>query len=339
MIEAGYNKYIRVLVTGASGFIGRKLAFTLAEMGYDVIALCRNADHPFLLPHPNIQFVKGDVMDKPSLLRAMKNCHEVYHTAAMAKMWCKNEQDFYDVNVVGTRNVLECALQSGINKVVHTSTCGVWGPTLNLPVGEDDPRAVGFPISYERTKYLAELEVKEYVKRGLDVVIVNPSRVYGDGPITDSNTVSKMVSGYVNGTWHFIPGDGNAIANYVFVDDVVSGQIAAMQHGRSGERYILGGEDISFNGFFHALQQITGKKRRLYKIPLSLIKAYSIVELFKTKLFGITPFFLPEFADRLRFNQQYKSEKAIKELNYQITPFVAGLNITVKHLTDKTYRI
>lgn len=330
-MESVANKYLRVLVTGASGFIGRKLSFALAEMGYEVIALCRKVDHPFLIQHRNIQFVKGDVLAPESLEEAMKDCYQVYHTAAMAKMWCKNEQDFYDVNVIGTRNVLNCALKMGVERVVHTSTCGVWGPTLNLPVSENDPRAVGFPISYERTKYLAELEVKEFLKKGLEVVIVNPSRVYGDGPITDSNTVSKMVTGYINGTWHFIPGDGKAIANYAFIDDVVDGHIAAMQSGKNGERYILGGIDVSFNGFFGTLRQITGKKRNLYKIPVGVIKAYSLLESLKSKLFNLKPFFLPEFADRLKCNQQYSSNKAINELNYRITPFAIGLDKTVKH--------
>jgi len=333
-MEAVVNKYIRVLVTGASGFIGRKLSLTLAEMGYEVVALCRDVNHPFLIQHRNIQFIKGDVLDPLSLEKAMKGCFQVYHTAAMAKMWCKNEEDFYDVNVIGTRNVLACALKLDIDRVVHTSTCGVWGPTLNLPVSENDPRAVGFPISYERTKYLAELEVKEFVKKGLDVVIVNPSRVYGEGPITDSNTVSKMVTGYMNGTWHFIPGDGKSIANYAFVDDVVNGHISAMQNGRNGERYILGGEDISFNGFFGVLREITGRKRHLYKIPVSIIKAYSMIEFLKNKLFNLTPFFLPEFADRLKCNQQYSSNKAIMELNYQITPFAIGLSKTVNHFQN-----
>lgn len=319
------------MVTGASGFIGRKLSLSLAEMGYHVIALCRNIKHPYLIPHKNIEFVQGDVLDLPSLERAMTDCYQVYHTAAMAKMWCRNEQDFYDVNVLGTRNVLECALKLDVQRVVHTSTCGVWGPSLNLPVSENDPRAVGFPISYERTKYLAEIEVRDYVKKGLEVVIVNPSRVYGDGPITDSNTVSKMVHGYLQGTWKFIPGDGQAIANYAFVDDVVNGHIAAMLNGKNGERYILGGEDLSFNAFFAMISRITGKKRTLYKIPVGLIKAYSFLELAKTKLLGLTPYFLPEFADRLRCNQRYSSLKAIAELDYRITPFEVGIFKTINH--------
>jgi nucleoside-diphosphate-sugar epimerase len=330
-MEIVADKYIKVLVTGASGFIGRKLCLSLAEMGYQVVALCRSLDHPFLIPHHNIQFVKGDVLDEESLAEAMEDCYQVYHTAAMAKMWCPQAEDFYKVNVLGTRNVLSCALRLGVQRVVHTSTCGVWGPTLNLPVSENDPRASGFSIDYERTKYLAEIEVKEFVKKGLEVVIVNPSRVYGDGPITDSNTVSKMVRGYLKGTWKFIPGDGKAVANYAFVDDVVNGHIAAMQNGRSGERYILGGEDISFNGFFKTLKQITGKERTLYKIPVELIKAFSFFEWAKMKLFNLAPYFLPEFADRLKCNQRYSSRKAIQELNYSITPFVVGMNKTVNH--------
>ncbi len=334
-MEPVTHKYLKILVTGASGFIGRKLCYSLAEMGFEVIGLCRNVDHPFLLQHRNIQYVEGDILDQQSLDAAMSGCYQVYHTAAMAKLWCRNEQDFFDTNVTGTKNVLNCALRMGVDRVVHTSTCGVWGPTLNLPVSEDDPRAVGFPIDYERTKYLAELEVKTFVKKGLEVVIVNPSRVYGEGPITDSNTVGKMVSGYLSGTWHFIPGKGITAANYAYVEDVVQGHILAMTKGRSGERYILGGEDICFNRFFSTLEQITGTKRKLYRIPIELIKTFSIMESIKSKCFGFQPYFLPEFADRLKFNQRYSSQKAVTELNYQITPFKIGLQKTVDHFQNK----
>jgi nucleoside-diphosphate-sugar epimerase len=168
--------------------------------------------------------------------------------------------DYHETNVTGTRNVLETAAKTcGVQKLVYTSTCGVWGPTIKHPMTETDPRITGFPIAYERTKYLAELEVQKFVKQGLPVVIVNPSRVYGEGPITDSNTVGKMVSGYLKGTWRFIPGNGEQVANYAFLDDVVAGHIAAMDRGVIGERYILGGHDISFNDFFKTLQAHIGQ--------------------------------------------------------------------------------
>jgi nucleoside-diphosphate-sugar epimerase len=262
----------------------------------------------------------------------MQGCKQVYHTAALAKMWCRDKQEYYKVNVKGTQNVLDVAIKMGIRKIVYTSTCGVWGPTLKYPMTENDPRIVGFPIDYERTKYLAELEVMAYAKQGLNVVTVNPSRVYGKGPVTDSNTVSKMVKGYLNGTWRFIPGDGNSIANYAYLDDVVNGHIAAMEKGLGGERYILGGEDISFNMFFDTLKHISGKNKTMIKLPQKLIEAYSHIESAKAKLTGLAPVFLPEFADRLKYDQKYSSQKAIDHLNYHITPFAEGLAQTIHYL-------
>jgi nucleoside-diphosphate-sugar epimerase len=333
---------MKVLVTGATGFIGRQLCLALANTGYEVKALCRNTDHPYLIRHPNIELVLGNILYKQTLARAMGGCEQVYHTAAMAKMWCRNPGDYHETNVTGTRNVLEIAKTCGVQKLVYTSTCGVWGPTIKHPMTETDPRITGFPIAYERTKHLAELEVQKFIKQGLPVVIVNPSRVYGEGPITDSNTVGKMVSGYLKGTWRFIPGKGEQVANYAFLDDVVAGHIAAMDRGVIGERYILGGHDISFNDFFKTLHLISGKKLDMIRIPIKLIQFYSRLEWLKTRLTGIPPVFLPEFADRLKYDQKYSSAKATQQLNYKITPFAEGLSKTVDYLGEsknKDYEI
>ena len=322
----------KILVTGATGFIGRELCLALAGKGYEVKALCRNTGHPYLIKHKNIVPVQGDILYPDSLKKAMQGCTQVYHTAALAKMWCRNPDAFYDTNVTGTRNVLNAATNAGVVKVVYTSTCGVWGPTLNFPLSEDEPRIVGFPIVYERTKYLAELEVQQFVNQGLDVVTVNPSRVFGEGPVTDSNTVSKMVSGYLRGKWRVIPGSGEQVANYAYLHDVVSGHIAAMEKGLKGNRYILGGEDISFNQFFSVVGIASGIKHRMLRVPQKAIKLYSYVEQVKTRLTGLTPFFLPEFADRLKFDQRYSSEKAAAQLGYRITPFGEAMQKTVDYL-------
>lgn len=182
---------MKVLVTGATGFIGRQLTLSLAMQGYDVKALCRNTDHPYLIKHKNIEPVTGNILYRQSLGRAIQGCEQVYHTAAIAKMWCRNPDDYHETNVVGTRNVLEVAASAGVQKIVYTSTCGVWGPTVKHPMNENDPRIAGFPIAYERTKYLAELDVQNFAKQGMHIVTVNPSRVYGEGPVTESNTVGK----------------------------------------------------------------------------------------------------------------------------------------------------
>jgi nucleoside-diphosphate-sugar epimerase len=323
---------MKVLVTGATGFIGRQLTLALAEQGYGVKALCRNTDHPYLIKHPNIEPVAGNILYRQSLARAMQGCNQVYHTAAMAKMWCRNPDDYHETNVVGTRNVLEIAANTGVQKMVYTSTCGVWGPTIKHPMSENDPRIAGFPIAYELTTYLAESEVQNFVKQGMQVVTVNPSRVYGEGPVTESNTVSKMVSAYLRGKWRFIPGNGEQVANYAFLSDVVDGHIAAMKKGTSGERYILGGEDISFNTFFDTVSQISGKRQNLFHLPLKAIEAYSHIEKIKTQLTGLRPFFLPEFAERLKYDQKYSSQKAINQLGYRITPFTEGMHKTINYL-------
>jgi len=323
---------MNILVTGATGFIGSKLCVKLAESGHTIHALCRSINHPLLPKHTNIIAIKGDIEDKQSLITAMQGCSQVYHTAALAKMWVPDKNEFYTVNVTGTKNVLEAAMQNNIEKLVHTSTCGVWGPTIKHPITEDDPRITGFAIDYERTKYLAELEVFAYCKKGFNAVIVNPSRVYGEGPVTGSNTVGKMVVAYLNGKWHVNPAAGKQVSNYAYIDDVVQGHIAAMDKGIAGNRYILGGEDISFDTFFELLRNISGTYHKLYKVPQPYIKAYSRVEAFKTALTGLPPVFLPAFADRLKYDQKYSSTKAVQQLNYCITPFVTGFTKTIQHL-------
>ncbi|HVW95293.1 MAG TPA: NAD-dependent epimerase/dehydratase family protein [Mucilaginibacter sp.] len=325
---------MKVLVTGATGFIGRNLCLRLAKQNYTVLALCRNISHPYLIRHKNITPVKGDILDRASLVKAMEGCNQVYHTAAMAKMWCRNKNDFYATNVTGTRNVLELSGDLSVAKVVYTSTCGVWGPTVKYPMTEEDPRIDGFAIDYERTKYLAELEAKSFWEKGLNVVTVNPSRVYGEGPITDSNTVGKMISGYLKGKWRIIPGDGTQVANYAYLDDVVSGHIAAMEHGVAGNRYILGGEDISFNSFFETLRNISGKNYNMIRLPQPVIEAFSHFERLKTSLTGLPPVFLPEFAARLKMDQKYSSKKAATQLSYKITPFKEGMARTINHIRN-----
>lgn len=322
----------RIFISGATGFIGRQLALVLAQKGHQVHALCRDTNHPYLPRHENITAFAGDIMDVASLRTAMNSCDQVYHTAAMAKMWCKDRNDFYQVNVVGTQHVLTVAQELNVKRVVYTSTCGVLGPTIKHPMNENSPRVAGFPIDYERTKYLADLEVKKFVGDGLDVVTVNPSRVFGEGPITDSNTVSKMVTGYLKGTWRVIPGTGDNIANYAFLDDVVAGHIAAMAYGQTGHRYILGGEDISFNDFFETLRRVSGTDTRMFRIPQRVIEIYSRIDRIKSLVTGLQPVLLPEFADRLKFDQKYSSNKAIEHLGYQITPFNTALWKTVSYL-------
>ena len=322
---------MNIFISGATGFIGRQLSRTLADQGHTIHALSRRNNHPLLPVHQNIRVFLGDISDKNSLIAAMQGCEQAYHTAALAKMWTRDKSEFHTVNVTGTRNVLEAASEAGVSKIVHTSSCGVIGPTLKYPMTEDDPRITGFPIHYERTKYLAELEVQEFAKKGMHVVIVSPSRVYGKGPVTDSNTVGKIVTAYLKGKWRINPANGRQVSNYAYLDDVVQGHIAAMELGEAGQRYILGGEDVSFNTFFNTVKEISGINYRLINVPQPAIKWYSWIEWLKTSITGQPPFFLPEFADRLKYDQKYSSQKAIDKLGYHITPFAEGMQQMIQY--------
>ena len=130
---------MKIFVTGATGYIGNHLAHTLAGMGNEVHAIVRSDKAKELLQHPNIMLFKGDILEKESLLLAMAGCRQVYHTAAKVGVWAKDPSLFYKVNVEGTKNVLDAALQNGIEKFVFTSTCGVIGSSLYEPMNEQDP--------------------------------------------------------------------------------------------------------------------------------------------------------------------------------------------------------
>ena len=186
---------MKIFVTGASGYIGNKLAHVLANRGNKVHAFVHSPGAEKLLQHPNIAIFEGDILDKESVSIAMRECRQVYHTAGIVKLWAKDPNIFYEKNVAGTNNVLEAALKEGVSKLVHTSTCGVWGPCNDHLLIENDPRTTSFDNDYDLSKYLGEKSVKEYCSKGLFTVIVNPPRIYGPGLLRRSSGVNRRIVG------------------------------------------------------------------------------------------------------------------------------------------------
>lgn len=324
----------RIFITGATGFIGRKLAFRLAEEGNQIVALIRSESKAADLKHGNISFVQGDLFHQEALKEGMTGADEVYHLAAFASVWAKGDT-FAQVNIRGTLNVLDRAKEAGVKKVVVTSTAGVIGPAVDGPVHEDSPRKVDFFTDYERTKHESELKIKEYVADGQHVVIVNPTRVYGPGPLNVSNSVTKLVKQYIEGKWKFIPGDGMSTGNYVFVDDVINGHLLAMEHGRAGERYLLGGDDATYFDLFDMIAEKGGKKYKLYKMPLSVMLGFARVQLFLATNFGRQPMITPGWVRKYLYKWSVSSNKAERELGYKITPLNEGIGQTVDWLRNQ----
>ena len=328
---------MKILITGATGYIGYKLAMEAARRNYTVHILVRDLESPLLPVHPNIVKFKGDITNKASVIAAMMNCNKVMHAAAIAKLSAKDNNVFYSVNVEGTRNMLDAALALGVKKFVFTSSGAVIGPSGKYPMSENDPRITAFENDYEISKHWAEELVKEYCRRGLFAIIVAAPRVYGPGHECNGNTMNILPKNILSMRLAFVPSCDNVVANYAFVDDVVNGHFLAMEKGLGGEKYILGGENLSYRSFFQTIKQNTGKKIRLIRIPKLLLKIWSFFYMSVCAILGKETHVSPKVVDRLSQNRALTCDKAIRLLGYSITPFSIGIQKTILHLKNKNY--
>lgn len=326
---------MKILITGATGFIGTRLANALAEKGHTVHALYRSKEKAKAIAHPNIKLFKGDILNTESLKTAIEGCEQVYHIAAFTDVWAKDNQFIYNLNVTATENILKLAFENKIKKLVFTSTAGVFGPSINEEITEETERSMDYFLEYERTKDIAEEKVKAFCEKGLNAVIVNPTRVYGPGLLSKSNSVTIMIKSFSEGKWRVIPGNGKSVGNYVFVNDIVEGQQLAMEKGVSGERYILGGDNISYFDFFKTLRELTNRKHRLFKLPLFIMLFFSHTLMLLNKIFGIKPMITPALVRKFNYDWVVSSEKAIEKLGYQPCSFKQGASKTLEWLKNE----
>lgn len=325
-----------VFITGATGYIGNRLVFALAESGKQVHALIRSEEGKQYLNHPNISVHIGNLLDQSSLETSMKGCTEVYHCAGYVKIWGPDFNQFLDHNVKATDHLLKKCVEQNIKKVVITSSAGVIGPSLKYPLTENDPRIISFDNDYELTKHMCEKLVEEYCKKGLNAVIVSPSKVYGPGLSRFSSGVNRYIQGFLKQGFLVAPYDLNIVHNYVFIDDLIKGYQHAMEKGVSGERYLLAGENISFKEFIDTLQFITGKKPVVIRIPKDLAMMFGYLQLLKAKLFKSEVSLIPQMVNRLYRNAAYSNEKAVRELGYSITTYTTAMEQTINYLNQNS---
>jgi len=327
---------MKIFISGATGYIGSRLAIRLADEGHIVHALYRSESKVGPLKHPNITLFKGDILDVESLSSAMAGCAQAYHTAAFAKVWDKNPSTIYRLNIEGAVNVIRCGIEQGVKKFVCTSTAGVFGPSgKNLFIDESSKKPSSYFIDYESSKALLEVILKAYSVSGVHIVIVNPTRVYGPGILSESNGVTRMIKKYIEGKWRLIPGDGKSPGNYVHVEDVVSGHILAMEKGVSGENYLLGGSNVSYNVLFEGISAISGKRFRLIHVPLWIMILISKIMLSLAKITGKDPLITPPLVKKFMHHWNVKSDKAIRDLGYNPMSFEEGLKDTLNWLNKE----
>ncbi|MFA5327068.1 MAG: SDR family oxidoreductase [Prolixibacteraceae bacterium] len=326
---------MKCFVTGSNGFIGSRLVEKLGENGHEIKCLVRSPEKFGTQNNKNIQPIYGDLDNLEALSSGTKDCDVVFHLAAYAKPWSKDPDLSHKINVQGTINLLEASLKNKVKKFIFTSSAAVFGPSPeNRIIDELVVREITFFNDYESTKAMAETEAIKFIARGLPVVILNPTRVYGPGPLNASNSVTKIIKLYQMGKWHVIPGEGSKIGNYAFINDVVDGHLKAADSGKPGERYILGGENLSFDQFFGKLGKITGKKPFLVNIPVWLMLFLSGILESQAKITGLAPPITPSWVKKYYNHWNLASEKAINELEYHITPFEAGVQKTLEWLNS-----
>ncbi len=327
---------MKIFLTGVTGYIGQKLALQLAADGHTIHALVRDEEKgKSLINHNNILLFPGDILDPGSLLNAMTGCVQVYHLAALASVWHKNPQSFHEINVNGLKNVLDACLKLGITNVLFTSTAGVVGNSEDgKPVCELTNQDAKPETLYEQSKVEAEKLLKAYIPKGIHGIIVNPSRVYGPGLLTESNGFTRLIKMYINGHWKIKPCNGKSIGNYVYIDDTIKGLISAMDKAKPGERYLLGGINATYNEFFNLIDELTGISRKMYSVPLPVMLLISGVQLIMARLFGKQPMITPPFVRKYNKHWIVSSKKAEQEIGYTIIPLREGVRKTIDWLNQ-----
>jgi dihydroflavonol-4-reductase len=326
----------RVLVTGATGFIGSAVTRRLLERGQEVVTLVEPNVDAGNLEGLDVKQVVGDLRRADDVRQVVSGCRAVFHVAALYRFWARDPSAFYAINVEGTRNVLGAATEAGVERLVYTSTVG----TLGLEHVTDGTTAAderSFPDvrhlygSYKRSKYVAEHEVLRAIAEGLPASIVMPTFPLGPGDRAPTPT-GQLVLDYLNGR---VPGFVDTILNVAHVDDVAAGQLLALERGHNGRSYILGGENLTLEQLLGELAAITGLPRARIKVPRALSLAVAAVsETVEGRILHRHPS-IPLEAARMSTSQMaFDITRAREELGYAPRPATEALEASARWFVD-----
>jgi dihydroflavonol-4-reductase len=309
---------MKALVTGATGFVGAAVARALLRHHFQVRVLVRQSSDRTNLRDLNLEAVSGDLTDVTSLERAARGCEALFHVAADYRLGARDPAPLYRNNVEGTRNVLTAAQRANVRRIVYTSSVATVGiPKDGTPGNESTPVALENMIGhYKRSKFLAEEVVRAAAKEGVPVVMASPSTPVGPGDIKPTPT-GQLVLDAAAGR---MPAYVDTGLNIVHVDDVAAGHLLAYERGRVGERYILGGEDMTLRQILAMISAQVGKRPPSVRLPYGLVLPMAYVAEGIAKLTGRSGRLTLEGVRMSRKIMFFSSAKAVQELGYSWRP-------------------
>jgi dihydroflavonol-4-reductase len=306
---------MRAFVTGATGFVGAAVVRALLGAGWEVRALARAGSDRRNLGSQRLEIAVGDLASSSALDRAVADCEAVFHVAADYRLWAPNPSELYRTNVDGTANVLAAAERAGVRRIVYTSSVATVGlPRDGTPGEEGTPVTLDEMIGhYKRSKFLAEQLVRERALSGAPVVIVNPSTPIGPGDVKPTPTGQIVVDAARGRTPAFV----DTGLNIAHVDDIAAGHLLALERGRIGERYILGGEDMSLRDILALIAQLVGRPAPRIQLPHAVVLPVAYLAQAFAKVTGRGTRITVEGVRMARKRMFFSSAKAVRELDYR----------------------
>ncbi len=325
---------MKAFVTGATGFVGSSVVRLLLEKGYQVGVLARKKSNLTNIEGLPVKIHFGDLKDKTGLINALEDYDYLFHVAADYRLWVPKPDEIYQNNVQGTKNIMEAANQAGVKRIVYTSSVATLGLNKDgSPATEETPVSFQDMIGhYKRSKFLAEEAVRSMVQKGLiDAVIVNPSTPVGPRDIKPTPT-GRMILEAAQGK---MPAYVDTGLNIVHVDDVAKGHLLALKKGKTGRRYILGGENMTLKEIFETIASITGRKPPVIKLPHNLILPLAYIFEAISRISGKEPLATVDGVKLAKKKMFFSSARAQRELGYSYRPARLAIEDAVKWFKDQ----
>jgi len=325
------------LVTGASGFLGSHVARQVAARGERVRVLLRPGSQTRAIEGLAVERMAGDLRDAASLVRALEGVSRVYHLAADYRLWARDPQEIYESNVTGTRNLLEAARRAGVERFIYTSTVAtVAVPRAGSLPNEGSSAGLDEMIGhYKRSKFLAEQEAQRAAADGMPVVIVNPTTPVGPGDWKPTPT-GRILLDFLNG---HMPGYVDTGLNVVAVEDAAAGHLLAAERGQVGQRYILGGRNMTLKEILDVLSGISGRPAPRLRLPHAVALFAGYADTLVSRLLSRVPLIPLEGVRMARHKMFVDCSKAPRELGFTAGPVERALERAVRWYQENGYLI